>query len=60
MVTNVPSYELLIVELQATLEALIKYSKSDYVRQSAIERKKQIERIKKNKEGLYISDVGKK
>ncbi len=54
--TELPTYELLVVELQTTLESLIKYSKSDYVRQSAIERKKQIERIKKNKEGFYIPE----
>ena len=51
-----PTYELLVVELQATLEALIKYSKSDYVKESAKKRKREIEQIKKDRSGLYLSD----
>lgn len=53
---KLPTYELLIVELQATLEALIKYSKSDFVKESARKRKAEIEQIKKDRGGLYIAE----
>lgn len=45
---------MLVVELQATLEALIRYSKSDFVKETAKKRKIEIERIQKNKDGLYL------
>lgn len=54
MVNNLPTYEMLVVELQATLEALIKYTKSDFVKETAKKRKIEIERIQKNKDGLYL------
>lgn len=54
---KLPTYELLVVELQATLEALIKYSKSDYVKESAKKRKREIEQIKKDRSGLYLAEL---
>lgn len=58
--TKLPTYDLLLVELQATLEALIKYAKSDSVKDSAKKRKTEIERIKKNREGFYLDQEIKK
>lgn len=54
--TKLPTYELLVVELQATLESLIKYSKSDFVKETAKKRKIEIEQIRKNKDGFYLEE----
>jgi hypothetical protein len=51
-----PTYELLVVELQATLESLIKYSKSESVKESAKKRKIEIEQIRKTGGRLYLED----
>jgi hypothetical protein len=53
--TKLPSYEQLVIELHATLESLINYSKSEYVRQLAKDRMKEIEQIRKNGGGIYLA-----
>lgn len=53
-ITQPPTYDQLLIELHATLEALVVYSNSEHVTNSALERLAEINKINKSGDSYFV------